>query len=427
MADRAARKSGAAHPADDLRSAFQRDRDRILYAPAFRRLAGVTQVASASEGHIFHNRLTHSLEVAQIARRLCERLLLDFADQSLAAGLDSNSPEICEAAALAHDLGHPPFGHVAEKALRKLADGYVAGTGFEGNAQSFRILTQLSPRKRGPAGLDLTQATLNATLKYPWLRGSGPSKEKWGAYPSEREDFEFARAGDNSTAQSAEAAIMDLADDIAYSTHDLIDFFRAGLIPPLVELDFVREIEGLKKNDKVKIESALVDDHVKDIKDLRSLIAGRRFGGTWEESAGLSSSTSDLIAAFTSAVSVSATGGKGVVQMANHARVRIAFLKHLVWTYVIWNPRLATQQAGQRRIIEDLFRVYTDALTTGNTDLLPREFDRWYGPPRTKMDKTSAVRVCVDVIASFTDHQAWLVHRRVTGAAPGSLAESVYV
>jgi predicted deoxyguanosinetriphosphate triphosphohydrolase len=153
---------------EDNRSAFQRDRDRILFTSAFRRLAGVTQVFSAEEGHIFHNRLTHSLEVAQVGRRLCERLTTDY--RETADRLEIN-PDVVEAACLAHDLGHPPFGHIAERLLDELVTHELAD-GFDGNAQSFRIVTKLAFRSTDVTGLNLTRATLNALLKYPWLRGT---------------------------------------------------------------------------------------------------------------------------------------------------------------------------------------------------------------------------------------------------------------
>src|SRR5262249_40956494 len=151
------------------------DRDRILYSSAFRRLAGVTQVVSPAEGEIFHNRLTHTLKVAQVARRLAEMLATKYRDTAKAwGGID---PDVVEAAALAHDLGHPPFGHIAEEELNQLVANAVrqtAGTkhakarpveGYEGNAQSFRIITTLAVRRpEAECGLDLTRATLNATL-----------------------------------------------------------------------------------------------------------------------------------------------------------------------------------------------------------------------------------------------------------------------
>jgi dGTPase len=189
-----------------------------LYSSALRRLAEVTQVVSADSGYVFHNRLTHSLQVAQVGRRLAEKLLKrlpQIAGEMQFEGLD---PDVVEAACLAHDLGHPPFGHIAEKELDILAKNYG---GFEGNAQSFRILTKLAFRSADYRGLDLTRATLAAVLKYPWLKGENPQNlDKFGAYESERKDFEFARElYPNRFAQTIEAALMDWADDITYSIH----------------------------------------------------------------------------------------------------------------------------------------------------------------------------------------------------------------
>ena len=215
----------------DQRTESQRDRDRVLYASAFRRLGGVSQVASASERLVFHNRLTHTLEVAQIARRLAENVLRDQPDEAEALG--GVDPDVVEAAALAHDLGHPPFGHVAEKRLDKLVRESSNSDGFEGNPQSFRIVTKLSLRNQDFHGLNLTRATLNAILKYPWLRGTdgAPREDKWGAYSSESSEFQWARELGPKDTKSLEAELMDWADDIAYSVHDLDDFYRAGLIP----------------------------------------------------------------------------------------------------------------------------------------------------------------------------------------------------
>jgi dGTPase len=147
----------------DQRKEFQRDRDRILYSSHFRRLAGVTQVANASEGHFFHNRLLHTLKVAQVGRRIAE---------SLVAG-DPNIPidaDVVETASLAHDLGHPPFGHAGESALSECIEKAGDLEGFDGNAQTFRILTRLAVRDDDCTGLNLTRASLAATIKYPWVR-----------------------------------------------------------------------------------------------------------------------------------------------------------------------------------------------------------------------------------------------------------------
>lgn len=188
----------------DDRTPAQRDRDRILYSSSFRRLAEVTQVVSANSGYVFHNRLTHSLQVARVGRRLAEKLAKRH--PTLAAGIIC--PDVVEAACLAHDLGHPPFGHTAESRLNILAAHHG---GFEGNAQSFRIVTQLASRSDTYGGLDLTAATLAAILKYPWLKGDNPAKpRKWGAYESERDSFEFAiRLLPDKNERTIEAELMD--------------------------------------------------------------------------------------------------------------------------------------------------------------------------------------------------------------------------
>jgi len=217
-------------PAPSARTETQRDRDRILYSSAFNRLAGITQVASSAPGASFHNRLTHSFKVAQVARRLAERLKGEEADVELVDRLDVDA---AEAAALGHDLGHPPFGHLAEEIL---ADAMRNAGGFEGNAQSFRIVCRLAMRDPEHPGLNLTPATLNGMLKYPWLAGehpTDPNSTKFGAYWSDREDF-LAAQGKSSVRpgqRTLEAELMDWSDDITYAVHDLEDFYRVGLVP----------------------------------------------------------------------------------------------------------------------------------------------------------------------------------------------------
>ena len=223
LADRSKRrhKIGKA----DQRTGFQRDRDRILYCTDFRRLAGVTQIVRAGEADVFHTRLIHTLKVAQVGRRLAERRQDQQPKECEFLGVD---PEVVEAACLAHDLGHPPFGHLGEQVLNALVfpieDAEPTGDedGFEGNAQSFRILTKLSVRfatrdDRPIDGLDLTRATLAACLKYPWTRDlkDAQRKMKWGVYRTEIVDFEWARDGCAGEKKTAEAELMDWADDIA--------------------------------------------------------------------------------------------------------------------------------------------------------------------------------------------------------------------
>jgi len=183
----------------------------------------------AGEGGVFHTRQQHTIKVAQVGRRLAQKLSREQTSQAKFRGLD---PEVVEAACMAHDLGHPPFGHVGEETLHELVKKHDTD-GFEGNAQSFRILTKLAVRYPPPIpGMDLTRATLAACLKYPWLKGNtGKKKKKWSAYRSEKGAFDFAREFHPHEQKTLEAELMDWADDVAYSVHDLEDFHRCNALP----------------------------------------------------------------------------------------------------------------------------------------------------------------------------------------------------
>jgi dGTPase len=239
-------------------SPYRVDRDRIVASPFFARLGGVTQVVSASGSGLLHNRLTHSLKVAQVARAIAERLRADVAVAPLLDKLGGCDPDVAEAAALAHDLGHPPFGHLGEQVLDRLArHRFGLPDGFEGNAQSLRIVTTTDTGGPGAVGLDLTAAVRAAMLKYPWTRLSHPDPHprhlappprgasepaedpgtgsaKFSVYVTELDDMAQARAPFAgrlaSWQQTVEASVMDLADDIAYAIHDIEDFHRIGVL-----------------------------------------------------------------------------------------------------------------------------------------------------------------------------------------------------
>lgn len=423
-------------PGGDVRSVGERDRDRVLYSSAFRRLAGVTQVAGPLESHVFHNRLTHTLEVAQIARRLSQRLVRT--EESLLSAYGGLDVEMAEAAALAHDLGHPPFGHVAEEELDRLVRevGRVHD-GFEGNAQSFRILTKLAAHRHGYHGLDLSRGTLNAVLKYPWLRRDAPKEKpkKFGAYTSEAAYLDFARAlGPQAKLPSLEASVMDHADAIAYSVHDLEDFYRAGLIPLGQLRDdefFAEELAEFRKEGKSS--NAAIDAASGALKEFAELIPlPRRYRGTRAERATIREFSSVLIGRLLAAINLVEEGGSLRLEMEPREEVLMRFLQNLVWRYVIKNPSLATQQYGQRRIVEDLFCVYHKALEGTNPDLsiIPFPFrslcdtidqnpDAWDQSPREHRQ----VRVAADIVASLTDQQAVLLHQRLTGRGASSLLD----
>ncbi|GDY28947.1 deoxyguanosinetriphosphate triphosphohydrolase family protein [Gandjariella thermophila] len=260
---RARRRSGrtprTAGATDLAANPFRVDHDRVATSPFFARLAGVTQVISPTgSGLLVHNRLTHSLKVAQVARAIAERLNDRPELTGVLDKLGGCHPDVAEAAALAHDLGHPPFGHLGEQVLDRIArHRFGLPDGFEGNAQSFRIVTTTDVRGPAAVGLDLTAAVRAALLKYPWGRlahpephprtfaapprgaaepadAPGTGSAKFSAYVTELEDLVQARAPFvgrlEPWQQTVEASVMDTADDIAYAIHDLEDFHRLGVL-----------------------------------------------------------------------------------------------------------------------------------------------------------------------------------------------------
>lgn len=419
------------------RTAFERDRDRILYSSAFRRLAGVTQVVGASEGFIFHNRLTHSLKVAQLGRRITEKLIQE--QPELATSVVPIHPEVVEAAGLAHDLGHPPFGHVAEMALKKAAASVTDFDAFEGNPQSFRIVTKLSMRSFDHDGLNLTRATLNALLKYPWLReAAGDRSEKWGSYHSERDVFEWARSEDVAArdVKSAEAEIMDWADDIAYSVHDVEDFFKANLIP-LDRLadsdseqtafferakDHIKIIDNGRKRRLTDVEQAALFRRFQEL--IAPLFPTERFDGTRRQRAVLRAFTSALIGRYVDAIQLRepTAGQPRAVIIDPEIEQEVNLLKELTWVYVIRNPALATQQWGQQRLITWLFDTFREAAAEKEPNIFPLSTRDQILKLRAdgREDDRSQARLVIDLIASMTEVQALETYQKLTGLMPGS-------
>lgn len=410
----------------DQRSPGQRDRDRILYCSAFQRLAKVTQVVSPDEAQVFHNRLTHSLKVAQLARRLAEKLVREQPDVVDAVG--GVDPDTTEAAALAHDLGHPPFGHTAEEELRTRVSEAGLPDGFEGNAQSFRIVTRLAVRFPD-GGLNLTRATLNALLKYPWKRK--PGQRKFGAYESDLEHFDWARAPlpPRDERKTAEAELMDWADDVTYAVHDLADFYSAGLIPldrlssrkdDAERVRFLKDVFDVRgKGRELELRHRRQDLEEAFLSVAKIELPFERFTGTRAQRFRLRAYTSTMIGRYLGAVrlKVPTSTTDRFVEIDRELEMQVTMLKELTWTYVIENPSLVMQQRGHCVVIGELFRIFHEAaLGKKNLRLLPPAI-------REQLDSASPdpeARIVADYIAGMTERQALNTFLKLTGVVPGS-------
>jgi dGTPase len=419
----------------DGRSPAKHDRDRILYSPHFLRLSSVTQVVGVREKQIFHNRLTHTLKVAQVGRRLAEKLLASTPRRQLLplGGLD---PDTVEAACLAHDLGHPPFGHVAEEAL----DDILSKTpldGYEGNAQSFRIVTKLAYRRAGQSGLDLTRATLAAILKYPWQYRRGPAAsdpKKFGAYFSETGAFDFARAGAAEYEPTLEARIMDWADDITYAVHDLEDFFRAGLTP----LDRLR-MDGRETQAYVDATSRYVAERGRDPRRFAAAFDGIRtrfprepYAGSAEERIYLHGMSSGLIGYFIGAPRIESEAWR----LDDDYWYEMTALKRLTWHFVITGPGLSTLQRGQKTLIRELHKALDDwvseawdkpdeqrRLPAGVRNLLIEGLRDKEARAIAKDESEIRLRAVTDFIAGLTEDQVVGLHQRLLGGEALSALE----
>ena len=384
------------------RSDFERDRARVLHSAGLRRLAAKTQVVTAGSADFPRTRLTHSLECAQIGRELAKEIGCD--------------PDLTDAACLAHDIGHSPFGHNGEFALDELA---APCGGFEGNAQTLRLLTRLEPKVPG-AGLNLTRATLDATLKYPWLRaGSG----KYGAYAEDAEVFAWIRQDAPARRPCLEAQVMDWADDVAYSVHDLEDGLHAGLIT----------IKDLQSSAERAVVARTAADHychgdvpVAELTEvLDALLAldiwPRSYDGGPETVAALKNLTSELIGRFCVAAqqaTLAAAGGAGPLTryaadliVPRRQRLECALLKAIAARYVMNRAGVVAAQARERELLAELaFAIEAGAPRTLDPLLRPAWDAAGTGAARR--------RVVIDQVASLTDTSAIAWHHRL--CAPGA-------
>jgi dGTPase len=372
------------------------------------------------------------MRVAQIARRLAQRFLKETPDKAEEVG--GIDPDVTEAAGLAHDLGHPPFGHIAEAELRSCVSD--ENDGFEGNAQSFRIVTKLALRSPDVPGLNLTRATLNAMLKYPWTRQKkGHKAEKYGAYQSEIRDFRFARESAGADIKSPEAEIMDWADDITYAVHDAEDFYRARIVPldRLASLDDNSErkrffdgmyqrpelAKQMGKTSRSQLEEAF-------LKVTTAFPISEPYTGTREQRSRLSDFSSSLIGQFVNAIELHVPTGEtdSFVSILPLQKQQVRMLKALTWFYVIYNPALATQQYGQRKMIRELFEIFRDAAVSTKDEqrnIIPFAFrDEML---EAKDDTHRVTRTVADLIAGMTEQGLVKLYRRLTGTDMGSILD----
>jgi dGTPase len=403
------------------RTGFQRDRARVLHSSALRRLAAKTQVVRAGSGDFPRTRLTHSLECAQIGREL-----------GAALGCD---PDLVDAACLAHDLGHPPFGHNGESALAALADvgGALACGGFEGNAQSLRLLTRLEPKVPG-AGLNLTRATLDAAIKYPWLPEPVTAADprfapenitlhlpaKYGAYQSDLSAFEWIRTGAPARRRCLEAQVMDWADDVAYSVHDVEDGLQAGLVS-------MKDLSDQSERARV---SAVALAHYcapgwdVTAAELEAVFTEFMRLDCWQFSfdggpgslAAAKNLTSELVGRLCQAAEDGTRAVAGPAPLSRYAAdlevprrqlLECALLKAVAAHYVMTRKDAVAEQAREREVITELaLAVERGAPATLDPVFQPA----WDGAANDQERR----RVIIDQLASLTDTSALAWHNDLT-------------
>lgn len=458
----------------DYRESFERDRDRILFSSALHRLAGISQIVSSSDLSFFHTRYQHTIKVAQVGRRLAEFCKKNEGQTGLHADKIRLNVDVVEAACLAHDLGHPPFGHVGENVLNTLAESTVLDEDglmciqthgdekpstanencFEGNAQSFRILTKLAVRFPGN-GMNLTEATLAACLKYPWIRDIENQQKimKWGAYSSEKDALEFARENSPGETRSVEADMMDWADDIAYSVHDMEEFHRCNFFDWQRIFSASSEkpiIEGAQKrwfghpsNAAIRLGQAF--ERIRDLSHLYPGVFGERYTGSRDQRYELRNLNSLLVSRYIECVSLEEDSqGSISLHIPDNYFDEVLILKEFTKQFVLTNASILSQQSGQRKIIADLYTAIMSDINHNQAELNKLNKSLSEDEQQLELDLTSAksivperlrylwelrdgnpIRFALDCIASLTEREAIEWHSRLSGKSSNSVLDPI--
>ena len=394
------------------RGEFARDRARVVHSSALRRLGAKTQVLSPSGGDFARTRLTHSLEVAQIGREM-------------AIDLGVNA-DVVDMACLAHDLGHPPFGHNGEKALNEWA---AKIGGFEGNAQTLRLLTRIEPKvftdSGKSLGLNLTRASLDATCKYPWSRAAGvedlgaDQSLKFGVYEDDLEVYSWMRIGAPERTKCIEAQIMDFADDVAYSVHDFEDAIVSGFVDLAVLNDPAAESEILQKVSQWnggKHTFSELSDALARLREVKHWI--KTYAPTSDTHGHLKNLTSDLIGRFVSATISAVVDTSDLESMSRYGSTlivpsdiaaEISVLKGVVSAFLMTIESRQPYYEWQRGLLIEL----ADAVLAENGKHLdPYCSSAW----REARDEAQQRRVVVDQVASLTDQSAITLHHKLVAS-----------
>lgn len=396
-------------PKSRNRTAFERDRARVVHSSALRRLGAKTQILVAGTDDFARTRLTHTLEVAQIGRQIGEKL--------------GCNPDVVDCACLAHDLGHPPFGHNGEKALAQIAANIG---GFEGNAQTLRLLTRLEPkvfRENGKsAGVNLTRAALDAAVKYPWTleqasqHSKGERSAKFCVYPDDTEVFEWLKQSAPQNTKPMECQVMDLADDIAYSVHDVEDAIAMGSFNPIT-LNDPRTMDAIVQITRQwygqRWDADLLLASLQRLRKERMF--PEHFNGSRQALAQLKNITSALIGRFAGSVEDATrkrygegalTRYSATVIIPEETSYEIVALKGIAVFFVMAPREHEPLHEQELKIVEDLVDVLLNESPRASVALESVFLDDW----NEATNDDERLRVAVDQVASLTDSSALALH-----------------